>query len=240
MLFADRPAPQFAGSWIKWTAVASDPEGDPLQYKFYLRGPSTSGFWMDQTGWGKNNRWICRTNPRDVGYSQVLVAVRDGKHAGPGGSDDYDVASYYIINLNQPPIITGFGTNLANPQPIGATIRWSATAMDREGDLVFYRYWLKGPSTGGYWRLVRDWSTDPTWVWPTTPADAGTSEIQLQVMDGLHASPGGWDDDVGALFTVLRPNQPPTLSSLKPDKPSSADCRCANYMDSNGCRSRWR
>jgi hypothetical protein len=220
VLFADRPAAQFAGSWIKWTAVASDPEGDPLQYRFFLRGPSTSGFWMDQTGWSKNNRWIWRTTPRDVGYSQVLVAVRDGKHAGPCGSDDYDVASYHIINLNQPPIITGFGTNLPNPQPIGATIRWSATAVDREGDRVFYRYWLKGPSTGGYWRLVRDWSTDPTWVWPTTPADAGTSEIQLQVMDGLHASPGGWDDDVGALFTVLRPNQPPTLISLKPDKPS--------------------
>jgi hypothetical protein len=221
VLFTDRPAPQFAGSWIRWTAIASDPENDPLQYKFYLRGPSTSGFWMDQTGWGNNNRWIWRTNPMDVGYSQVLVAVRDGKHAGPGGSDDYDVASYYIINLNQPPIITGFGTNSGNAQPVGATIRWSASAMDPEGNPVFYRYWLKGPATGGFWRVARDWSTDPTWVWPTTPADAGTSEIQLQVRDGLHASPTGWDDDVGGLFTVLRPNLPPTLISLKSDKPSS-------------------
>ena len=221
VLFADRPAPEFAGSWIRWTAIASDPEGDPLQYKFYLRGPSTSGFWMDQTGWGKNNRWIWRTNPTDVGYSQVLVAVRDGKHAGPGGSDDYDVANYFIINLNQPPVITGFGTSLGNAQPVGATIRWSATAFDPEGNPVFYRYWLKGPSTDGFWRLARDWSTDPTWVWPTTPADAGTSEIQLQVRDGLHASPAGWDDDAGALFTVLRPNLPPTLISLGSDKPSS-------------------
>jgi hypothetical protein len=176
VLFTDRPAPQFAGSWIRWTAIASDPENDPLQYKFYLRGPSTSGFWMDQTGWGNNNRWIWRTNPMDVGYSQVLVAVRDGKHAGPGGSDDYDVASYYIINLNQPPIITGFGTNSGNAQPVGATIRWSASAMDPEGNPVFYRYWLKGPATGGFWRVARDWSTDPTWVWPTTPADAGTRD----------------------------------------------------------------
>ena len=221
VLFADRPAPEFAGSWIRWTAIGSDPEGDPLQYKFYLRGPSTSGFWMDQTGWGKNNRWIWRTNPTDVGYSQVLVAVRDGKHAGPGGSDDYDVANYFIINLNQPPVITGFGTSLGNAQPVGATIRWSATAFDPEGNPVFYRYWLKGPSTEGFWRLVRDWSTDPTWVWPTTFADAGTSEIQLQVRDGLHASPAGWDDDAGALFTVQRPNLPPTLISLGSDKPSS-------------------
>ena len=86
---------------------------------------------------------------------------------------------------------------------------------------MFYRYWLKGPATGGFWRLARDWSTDPTWVWPTSPADAGTSEIQVQVRDGLHSSPAGWDDDAGALFTVLRPNLPPTLISLKSDKPSS-------------------
>ncbi|MCX6676922.1 MAG: SpaA isopeptide-forming pilin-related protein [Methanothrix sp.] len=221
VLFSDRPAPQFVGSWIKWTALATDPEGDPLQYKFYLRGPSTNGFWMDQTGWGNNNRWIWRTNPMDVGYSQVLVAVRDGHHAGPAGSDDYEIAPFAIINQNLPPVITSLASNVNSPQPIGATVMWRASSMDPEGNPVFYRYWLKGPTTGGLWRLARDWSTDPTWVWPTSPADAGTSEIQVQVRDGLHSSPAGWDDDAGALFTVLRPNQPPTLISLKPDRPSA-------------------
>jgi protocatechuate 3,4-dioxygenase beta subunit len=221
MLFSDRPAPQFVGSWIKWTAVASDPEGTPLQYKFYLRGPSTNGFWMDQTGWGNNNRWIWRTNPMDVGTSQVLVAVRDGSHAGPGGSDDYEIAAFSIINQNLPPVITSLTSNVFSPQPIGATVMWRASAMDPEGNPVFYRYWLKGSATGGSWRIARDWSTDPTFVWPTSPADAGTSEIQVQVRDGLHSSPSGWDDDAGALFTVLRQNLPPTLVSLKPDKPSS-------------------
>ncbi|MCK9567307.1 MAG: hypothetical protein M0Q43_14835, partial [Methanothrix sp.] len=190
-------------------------------YKFYLRGPSTNGFWMDQTGWGHNNRWIWRTNPMDVGYSEVLVAVRDGSHAGPGGSDDYEIASYAIVNLNQPPVITSLASNVFSPQPVGATVWWSASAMDPEGNPVFYRYWVKGPATRGLWSLARDWSTDPTFVWPTSPADAGTSEIQVQVRDGLHSSPSGWDDDAGALFTVLRQNQPPTLISLKTDKPSA-------------------
>jgi hypothetical protein len=220
VLFSDRPAPQFVGSWIRWTAIASDPEGDPLQYKFYLRGPSTSGFWIDQTGWGRNNRWTWRTNPMDVGNSEVLVAVRDEKHAGPGGSDDYDVAGYFIAGLNEPPVITDIGTNVRSPQPIGATVLWSARAIDREGDLLFFRYWLKGSSTAGVWRLARDWSTDPTWIWPTSPIDAGTSEVQVQVRDGRHSSPAGWDDDAGALFTVLRPNLPPKLTALKPDKTS--------------------
>ena len=221
MLFSDRPAPQFVGSWIKWTALASDPEGAPLQYKFYLRGPSTNGFWMDQTGWGNNNRWIWRTNPMDVGYSEVLVAVRDGSHVGPGGSDDYEIAAFSILNQNRPPVITSLVRNVFSPQPIGATVWWRASAMDPKGNPVFYRYWLKGAATGGSWRIARDWSTDPTWVWPTSPADAGTSEIQVQVRDGLHSSPAGWDDGAGALFTVLRRNQPPALVSLKPDKLSA-------------------
>jgi len=221
VLYTDRPEPQYAGSWIKWTAIASDPDRDPLQYRFFLRGPATRGFWVDMTGWGKSNQWIWRTTPADVGYSEVLVAVRDGKHAGPAGSDDYQVGRFFIMNVNLPPVITGLGTNLPSAQPVGATIRWAATASDPEGNPLFFRYWMRGPSTGGLWRMVRDWSTDPTWTWPTTPADAGTSEIKVQVRDGLHSSPAGWDDDAGALFTVRRQNLPPTLISLGSDKPSS-------------------
>ncbi|NPV62029.1 MAG: hypothetical protein HPY61_05255 [Methanotrichaceae archaeon] len=219
-LFADRPAPQYAGNWVKWTALASDPDGDPLQYRFFLRGPSTGGFWIDQTGWGKNNKWVWRTTGLDIGYSEVLVAVRDGKHAGASGSDDYATSSYYIISLNQPPTITSLSANLPSPQQVGVTARWMATAFDPDGDPVFFRYWLRGPSTGGLWKMVRDWSTDPTWTWPTSLADIGTSEVQVQARDGRHASLTGWDDDAGALFTVLRPNEPPRLTALNPDKPS--------------------
>ena len=153
--------------------------------------------------------------------AKVLVAVRDGSHVGPGGSDDYEIAAFSIINQNRPPVITSLVRNVFSPQPIGATVWWRASAMDPEGNPVFYRYWLKGAATGGFWRIARDWSTDPTWVWPTSSADAGTSEIQVQVRDGLHSSPAGWDDDAGALFTVLRRNQPPALVSLKPDKLST-------------------
>ncbi|HNX39134.1 MAG TPA: SdrD B-like domain-containing protein, partial [Methanothrix sp.] len=221
VLFSDRPAPQYSGSWIRWTALASDAEGDPLQYRFFLRGPSTSGFWVDQTGWSKNNRWTWRTDGWDVGYSEILVAVRDGKHAGPSGSDDYDLSAYTIVSLNQPPVVTSLASSLSSPQAVGATVWWKATSMDPEGNAVFYRYWIKGPATGYAWRLVRDWSTDPNWMWMTSSADAGSSEIQVQVRDGLHSSAAGWDDDAGALFTVLRANQPPALVSLMPDRPSS-------------------
>ena len=119
---------------------------------------------MDQTGWGNSNRWTWRTDPWDVGISEVLVAIRDGKHAGPGGSDDYATAAYSIIMLNRPPAIAGLASNVIGPQPIGAAIRWQASAIDPEGNPVYYRYWLNGPATRGIWRMVRDWSTDPNWI----------------------------------------------------------------------------
>ena len=208
-LFADRPTPQFAGSWIKLTAVAHDPDGDQILYRYFLRGPSTGGFWEDMTGWTRNPKWVWRTSPLDIGASEILVIVRDGNHAGPSGWDDFAAADYMIVGLNQPPVITSIGTITPSPQPAGATVRWSSNAVDPNGDPIFYRYWLKGPSTGGFWRMVRDWSTDNTWTWATSLADAGTSQIDVQARDGLHAGPEGFDDDAASLFTILPPDLPP-------------------------------
>ena len=217
-LFADRPVPQYAGSWIKWTTVAHDPDGDQILYRYFLRGPETGGFWQDMTGWTRNSRWIWRTSPLDVGASEILVIVRDGNHAGTNGWDDFAVADYLIVGLNQPPTITSVGTSAQSPQPAGATIRLATNAVDPNGDPIFFKYWLKGPSTGGFWRMARDWSTDNTWTWMTSLADAGTSQVDVQVRDGFHAGPDGFDDDAASLFTILPPDLPPQLTSLVTDK----------------------
>jgi hypothetical protein len=218
-LYAYPHAPQFAGSWIKWTAVAHDADGDPILYRYFLRGPSTGGFWEDMTGWTRNPNWAWRTSPLDIGSNEILVIVRDGNHAGPNGWDDFAVADYLIVGLNQPPVITSLGTSTpSSPQPAGATIRWAASAVDPNGDPIFYRYSLKGPSTGGFWRIVHDWSTDNTWTWTTSLADAGTSQVDVQVRDGFHAGPNGFDDDAASLFTILPPDLPPQLTGLASDK----------------------
>ena len=179
---------------------------------------------MDQTGWSRSNSWVWRTSFIDVGYSEVLVAVRDGRHAGPPGADDYSVAGFWIEEVNQPPVITAFSSAPSSPQQLGATVKWTARAFDPEERMLFFRYWLKGPSTGGIWKPVRDWSTDPSWIWATSPRDVGTSQVQVQVRDGYHEGPFGWDDDAGALFTVLEPNRPPQLQSLisSPTSPQNA------------------
>ena len=90
------------------------------------------------------------------------------------------------INLTR---ITGFGSNVPSPQPVGASITWRANAFDPEGNQVFYRYAINGPSTGGLWKIVREWSTDPNWSWFTSPAELGTTLINVQIRDGYHTSP---------------------------------------------------
>ena len=45
---------------------------------------------------------MVRRTTLQTGYSEVLVAVRDGKHAGPAGSDDYAVGRFFIMNVNLP------------------------------------------------------------------------------------------------------------------------------------------
>jgi hypothetical protein len=175
---------------------------------------------VDQTGWTRNSVWTWRTSYRDAGSSEVMVLIRDGKHAGVNGWDDYDVAGYFIVGYNQPPVITNLGTSLPSPQTAGSLVRFAAAAADREGNPIYFSYWLNGPSTGNAWRMVRDWSLDNTWNWATSRADIGQSLVQVRVIDGYHSGPGGADDVAQTTFTVLTVNQPPTLTGLVPDKAS--------------------
>ena len=112
-LIPDKPSPQFTGTVVTWTAVASDPENDPLLYKFFLNGPATSNQWKEQTKWVSKNIWAWTTSTKDMGNNQVRVWVRDSKHADPGGSDSNATVNY-TINATAP-------TPLSKPVPKNET-----------------------------------------------------------------------------------------------------------------------
>jgi len=225
-LYTDRPSLQYAGSWVRWTAVAWDPDREPILYRFLLRGRATGYAWVDMTGWTRSSSWIWRTSPADIGLSDVMVQVRDGRHSGPSGYDDRAWSDFLILGYrpNQPPMITSFSATPPGAQTAGTTIRLTASAVDVDGEPVYYKFLLKGPSTGNLWRTVQDWSTANAWTWRTTSFDAGQSQVEVRVRDGFHASPAGWDDSAGTYITIRArptpPNQPPYLSSLTPDKAS--------------------
>ncbi len=66
-LTPDKTSPQYTGTVITWTAVASDPENDPLLYKFFLSGPGTGDQWTEETKWVSGNTWVWTTSAKDVG-----------------------------------------------------------------------------------------------------------------------------------------------------------------------------
>ena len=90
--------PQPSGSNITWTAKASDPNHDPIEYKFQLNGPSTNNRWVDQQGWSPVNDWCWLTTDLDIGNNSVQVLIRDKKHELSDEGDDLKISSYYITD----------------------------------------------------------------------------------------------------------------------------------------------
>ncbi|RJS73754.1 hypothetical protein CW714_02620 [Methanophagales archaeon] len=195
ILVPTKAEPQPAGTSITWVAYAEDPDADTLYYRFWIRGPATGNSWQITQDWSPVNTWTWQTGSADIGDTDISVWIRDGHHAPP---DRYDLEKkYYDYTItaaeNQPPINPALSPDKSEPQPAGTAIEWTASATDPDGDMLYYRFWIRGPSTGNSWTIMRDWSTDNTWIWHTTSADIGDTDISVWIRDGHHAPPDRFD-----------------------------------------------
>ena len=114
-LEADKPGPQDAGSSIKWTAKAVDPENDPISYMFRLKGPSTGDVWLSVTQWAQDNTWKWDTASGDAGKYQISVWVRDPSHSGPEFKPVEKIVDYELTQPQAP-------ASTAPPAPIPAPV----------------------------------------------------------------------------------------------------------------------
>ena len=104
-------SPQPAGATITFTAIGSDPEGDALQYQFYVDG-------VAQTGFGSNS-WAWETDAGDIAAHTVSVKVRDNNN-NPFG-DDTETINYTIVT---PPEYEAVYPPAYNETYIKTTNRW--------------------------------------------------------------------------------------------------------------------
>lgn len=201
-LVSDLASPQSSGARITWTASASDPENDPIQYRFFRNG-------LPATDWTGVSQWTWTAGDGDTGSNVVEVAARDGKHAGVDGYDGIKSAEFTIAGPNRPPVLVSLTPSLSSPQRPGTGIVWTAVASDPDRDMIQYKFSLDG-------QKATDWSPSGNWTWNTTGLGSGDHHIGVWVRDGQHAGPQGYDGQMDSRFTVDSSNRLPRVISLVP------------------------
>lgn len=86
-LTSNLPSPQEEISTIILATLASDPEGDMIQYKFFLDG-------QPKTDWTNDPTWTWITSTSDIGTHVIETRVKDGMHKSSG---DYSKAIDFNI-----------------------------------------------------------------------------------------------------------------------------------------------
>ena len=230
-LHADKSSPMVPGATVVWTANATDPEYDQVQYKFLLNAEPV-------TVWSKFNSWSWTTKGLTPGDYTITVQAKDGKHLPKDSPDSSLNATFTLASPNRIPVLLSLAADPAGPREKGTSITWKAQANDTDGDLIYYRFFLND-------REATSWSPTNSWVWDTSSLDPGDYRISVVAKDGKHASGDNFDSSKAGTFTILPPaptpppNRPPTLTSLQPSpaSPQSSGERItwtANATDPDG------
>jgi hypothetical protein len=228
-----------AGETIILTAVGTDPEGLPLQYKFSAQ-PAGGSFEVRQN-WSADNTYVWNVSPADIGPDfgfAISVRNNDGDdYQGEFMGDDYALATYQVfdpayspatlvsladsignVNTNSVTKGTGPGWSCSPYCPdltveVGETVILTAVGTDPNGLPLQYKF--SAQPAGGSFEVRQDWSADNTYVWNVSPADIGPDfgfAISVRNNDGQEwQGPGLGDDYTYAIYEVVDPVYSPAL-----------------------------
>jgi cell wall-associated protease len=157
---ADKVAPQRVGTPITFTAFASG-TGATQEYKWTVddgTGPKA------MTSWRQNSQYVWTPSAANANY-RVSVSSRDSGHTVDVG--EASASTRYVVSA--PPAIRAvtFGADKPAPQPLGSTIKYTATADG--GDVIEYKWLIHD---GVQWAPLSGWSSDNTFAWTPTAANA--------------------------------------------------------------------
>ena len=190
-LTPDKSSPQLAGTTIKWTASATDPDGDQLYYEFWLTGPATENSWKIVRSWSTDNIWTWSTTSDDVGESDICVWIRDGHHASTGGYDLQKIYWNYEITGKQRPTAK---IDSITPNPATQdkdTVHFKGHGTDTDGYIVEY-YWTS--SINGFMSSSKEFTKT------ASELSVGTHTIYFKVKD----NDGQWSDWDTATLTIKK------------------------------------
>jgi len=187
----DRSSPLARCGIVTWTAIAFDPDGDDISYKFLAND-------IEIREWSSSNSLAWNTSFLAPGEYRIKVLARDGKHAKEDAFDSFKDAAITITvaDSNLPPVLKALVPDKASPGAQGTTIIWNAKAQDPEDDKVLYKFLLNG-------RDMSRWSESAIWKWSSKDLPAGEYKIRVLARDGKHASGDSFDSFMETPFTLI-------------------------------------
>ncbi|MDD2835578.1 MAG: DUF1616 domain-containing protein [Methanothrix sp.] len=201
----DKASPQGKGSIITWTASASDPDNDQINFRFMKNDKAASD-------WSTSSSWVWDTSSEKPGEYKITVLAKDGLHASRDAFDSSLEDKFVLTLPNSIPEVTELKADRPSPQTAGSAITWTASAVDPDGDAISYKFLVNDIEAG-------QWSPSNSWVWDTSSVSPGEYRIKVLARDGRHSSEESFDSFKDAVMTIAVAdlNQPPVLSSLVSD-----------------------
>jgi hypothetical protein len=162
---------------ITWTAFACDSGGD-VEYSFCVHRGGLLGW--NCTAWSTSPYWVWKVSlhsdylTHSTAYYDIRVDVRNSTH--PEDWDSWE--SDYEITVSKIPKSACLIPAKFSPQPAGTAIKWTACALDPEGDqdTLWYRFWVNDA-------IKQNWNTNNTWTW--FPTNTGIYEIKVWIRDNF-------------------------------------------------------
>ncbi len=193
-LMADKTSPALKATvgMVTFTPRAAGGRGR-YEYQFWLKGPSTGNEWKVAQDYGVSGSFSW--TPMQAGHYLLWVNARNS--GSPAAREASAWTSFDVVD-NPPAASVKLTADKTSPFPASAgSVTLTAHARGGNGQYE-YKFWLKGPSTGNEWKVVREYDASNVFTW--VPDQAGAYSIAVYARNA--GSPAGHEAITGIPFDI--------------------------------------